>query len=303
MAQIFNSAVMTDAGAALLAAAQAGTATLNFTAVVTGDGIHADKSVEHLRTLTALANQKQSFVISDSRVLRNVSVEMTSILTNAALSTGYYLNEIGLLCQDGDDASTSTLFSIAVTSAERGDYFPSASESSGVEITQHFLITTSNTANITIAIGSDIYALKSDLDDHEDSIINSAAGVHGIRYHADSLQYFDGDNWIKISSGGSKITVTTEDPDLFGAAVTLTHDGETITGTMSDTGNCEFTGVTFIGSVSVSATKDSYSGSDTINVPYYGEYESEVATGVINTLSITTSEPTLYGRAVYMVQT
>ena len=300
MAQIFNAAVMTDAGAALLAASQAGTATLNFTAVVTGNGVYTDKSVDYLRTLTALLSEKQSFDISDVDITQDVAVQMTSIISNATLHEGYFLNEIGLLCQNGDDATTSTLFSIAVTSADQGDYFPSTEESSGVEITQHFIVKTSNTANITVAIGSDIYALKTDLDAHEDSVIGSYNGVHGIRYYSDVLQYYDsvGERWESIPLGGSRVKVTTEDPDLLGATVTLTCGAESISGTMSNAGVCEFTGVSFIGTVAVSAVKGAYSGTDSISIPYFGIYASEVASGEIYAIDITTNEPTLYGKTI-----
>ena len=300
MAQIFNAAVMTDSGAALLAASQAGTATLNFTAVVTGNGVHTDKSVDHLKTLTSLLSQKQSFNITDVDIIEDISVQMTSVLSNAELNEGYFLNEIGLICQNGNDASTSTLFSIAVTSADQGDYFPSAQESAGVEIVQHFIVTTSNTANITVAIGSDIYALKSDLDSHEDSMVKSYNGVHGIRYYSDVLQYYDSTEhqWTDIPLGGSRVKVTTEDPDLLGATVTLTCGADSISGTMSNEGVCEFTGVSFIGTVSVSAVKGAYSGTDTISIPYFGIYASEVATGEIYTIDITTNETTLYGKTI-----
>ena len=300
MAQIFNAAVMTDAGAALLAASQAGTATLNFTAVVTGNGVYTDKSVDYLRTLTALLSQKQSFDISDVDIAQDVSVQMTSIISNAALHEGYFLNEIGLLCQNGDDATTSTLFSIAVTSADQGDYFPSTEESSGVEITQHFIVKTSNTANITVQIGSDIYALKQDLDAHEDALVGSYNGVHGIRYYSDVLQFYDPvqERWEGIPLGGSRVKVITEDSALYGATVTLTCGAESLSGVMSNAGVCEFTGVSFIGTVSVSAVKGAYSGNDTINIPYFGIYASEVATGEIYTINVTTNEPTLYGRTI-----
>ena len=300
MAQIFNAAVMTDAGAALLAASQAGTATLNFTAVVTGNGVYTDKSVDYLRTLTVLLSQKQSFDISDVDIAQDVSVQMTSIISNAALHEGYFLNEIGLLCQNGDDASTSTLFSVAVTSADQGDYFPSTEESSGVEITQHFIVKTSNTANITVQIGSDIYALKTDLDAHEDSLVGSYNGVHGIRYYSDVLQYYDPaqERWEGIPLGGSRVKVTTEDPDLYGATVTLTCGSDSATGVMSNTGECEFTGISFIGTVEVSAVKGIYSGSDSLSIPYFGIYTAEVATGAINIINVTTTEPTLFGKTL-----
>ena len=241
MAQIFNSAVMTDSGAALLSAAQAGTATLNFVAVATGNGIHTDKSEEALKVRTSLLSQKQSFSISDKEIIENVSVKVTSTLTNESLAAGYYVNEIGLFCQDGDDSSTLTLFSIAVTAADQGDYFPAFSESGLVEIVQNFIVSVSNTANITVAIGSDVYALATDLEAHEEAGINSAEGVHGIRFYEEKLQYYDEDEeeWVDIETGGG--TTIVQVPDV--TIGTYYYNGTTQGPTVSyDTDNCALTG-------------------------------------------------------------
>ena len=142
MAQIFNTAVLTDSGNALLTKAHAGEAELRFTAIVAGDGTYTDKTPEYLKTLTALKNQKQSFGISDKEIIEDTSVEVTATLTNEELEAGYYLNEIGLLAQDGEDASTSTLFSIAVVTGAQGDYFPPFAAAGLVEIIQNFIAET-----------------------------------------------------------------------------------------------------------------------------------------------------------------
>jgi len=213
MAQIFNTAVLTDSGNALLTKAHAGEAELRFTAIVAGDGTYTDKTPEYLKTLTALRNQKQSFGISDKEIIEDTSVEVTATLTNEELEAGYYLNEIGLLAQDGDDASTSTLFSIAVVAGAQGDYFPPFAAAGLVEIIQNFIIATSNTANITVAIGSDVYALASDLEAHEKSPIKSNNGTHGLRYKNDTFQVYDGvlETWKDADvAKGSELTTHAE---------------------------------------------------------------------------------------------
>lgn len=51
---------------------------------------------------------------------------------------------------------------------------------------------------------------------HPDKTINSEEGVHGLREWDEKLEYFDGENWIEIKTGGSSIGVG----DVIGASIT-----------------------------------------------------------------------------------
>lgn len=70
------------------------------------------------------------------------------------------------------------------------------------------------------------------------------------------------------SGGGSTIKVTTSESSLYGQTVTLTDGTTTLTGTFSNAGECEFTGVMMIGTL----TATSSTASKSIQVPYFGVY-------------------------------
>lgn len=70
------------------------------------------------------------------------------------------------------------------------------------------------------------------------------------------------------SGGGSTILVTTSESTLYGQTVTLSDGTTTMSGTFSNTGECEFTGVMMVGTL----TATSGTASTSINVPYFGVY-------------------------------
>lgn len=201
MAQIFGNAVLTDGGAALIAACEAEEETLVFTRVVTGDGVHSDKSTAALKIRTALISQKQSFSISGKRQTAAVA-KITAVLSNRYLETGYFMNELGLYAQKGSDTSTEVLFSIAVVVAAQGDWFPPYNGVSPAEVVQSFAITSCNDVTVTIALETDSYALKAELGDLDDLDTSDKANiVEAINEIADKFDSEDGT--LKVQYGGT----------------------------------------------------------------------------------------------------
>ena len=70
------------------------------------------------------------------------------------------------------------------------------------------------------------------------------------------------------SGGGSTILVTTSESSLYGQTVSLTDGTTTMNGTFSNAGECEFTGVMMVGTL----TASSGGASTSIQVPYFGVY-------------------------------
>lgn len=168
MAQLFNNAVLTNAGAEIIARAQSEGLPIIFSSVVCGNGVHTDKSVNALKALTALKSQKQSFPISGKSRTGDNAVKLSAILTNIDLTAGYYMNEIGIMAHVG--SSTDTLFSIAVTAGEQGDFFPPYNGSSPAEIQQSFVVTFSNETAVNIQVVSGLYALKTEIGDLDELV-------------------------------------------------------------------------------------------------------------------------------------
>ncbi len=294
----YNAAVMTDAGAAMLAQSQMGS-TLTFTRFGTGNGIYADKSIDALKVLTNLKSQKQSFLISGKSSSED-EVKVTTVISNEDLTSSYYINEIGLFAKI--DNGAEALFSICVATTDNSTLFEAYNGETPITMTQTFVIKTSNASEIVVVLPSDVYALASDLEAHENQQVASQTGVHGLRYYDDTLAKYNDTTheWdeIQTGGGGSTITVITEDALLVGGTVTLTGDGEPVTGIMPSTGSIVFEGVPMTGTITVTVENGSETGTDTLAVPYFGNYEVEVATGVINAIEISTTETTLYGKTI-----
>lgn len=160
MAQNYANAVLTNVGAELLARAQAGLTTINFTKIVTGNGVYTDKSVDALKRMTALKSQKQAFPLSSKEIYEDTAVKVTTVITNRTLTHGYFMNEIGLYAED---QGVEILYSIAVCAGEQGDYMPPYNGESAAEIIQSFVVTVDNALAVTIALRSDSYALARDV--------------------------------------------------------------------------------------------------------------------------------------------
>lgn len=165
MAQ-FYAAVMTNDGAALLAAALAGTAKIEFTTLVAGDGEYTEgeRAVSALQQRTALKSQKQSVAFSSIVVESDTSVHLTAALDNEELLAGYYVREVGLYATDAlDPDAVPVLYSISV--AQVADYMPPYNGLTPTTIVQEYYATVDNSANVTIEAGAGAYALADDLAD------------------------------------------------------------------------------------------------------------------------------------------
>lgn len=156
MPQPFNDAVITDAGAALLLKVETGTASLEVTRIVVGDGAYsqAEKSTANLRKRTALKNQRNVYTPSSVVVNSPNAVKITVIISNedpvtqeALVTQPYFINEIGVYCKEhGGPSSTEVLYCIAVTSGEVGDYMPAYQGGGAAQITQDIYLTVGNAA-------------------------------------------------------------------------------------------------------------------------------------------------------------
>ena len=108
MPQIFNNAVMTDNGRALLSKEIAGECMIQITRMSIGSGVYtaAEKDPDTLQKMTALKNEMQSTGLSSLKRQDNTSVIVTGIFTNDNLETAYNINEIGLYAQEKGNRST-----------------------------------------------------------------------------------------------------------------------------------------------------------------------------------------------------
>lgn len=202
----FNNAIMTTGGAALLAATTVGTARLKFTKLVTGSGIYTDqeKTRGSLQDRTSLKAQKQEFPFSSITMASETCVKLVALISNAALSTGYYVNEVGIYAVDElDEDADPVLYSIAI--ANVADYLPPYNGLTPSTITQEYFATVDNALEVTIQTKTGAVALVEDLEALETKlgfIMQSNDHIYPGRdltsvFAQEIAQYSDAWAWIK----------------------------------------------------------------------------------------------------------
>lgn len=200
MPQPYRDAVITDAGAELLARIESGTASLEVTKVVVGSGSYssAEKQPSSLRGRTALKAEKNTYTPSSVTISDAISIKITTLLSNVnpvtgepLVTSGYYLNEIGVYCKEHNGASsTEVLYCIAVTRGDVGDYMPAYQGGGAAQITQDIYLTCGNAATTYVniagaaALATDLSALATRVADieqyHDDlgfSVVDGALHV------------------------------------------------------------------------------------------------------------------------------
>ena len=158
MAGVFNEAVLTTKGIALLAKAQANICAIQFTRAVTGNGSYS--SGEDLTGRTALKSQKQTFNLNTVTVKNNTNVFVKFIVTNYKssidyLTQGYYVTEIGLYAMDPDEGEI--LYAIATAVTDQWDYMPSYNNLIPAKITIDMLAEVVNADTVTIEAPNEMY--------------------------------------------------------------------------------------------------------------------------------------------------
>lgn len=168
----FGSAVITDAGAALLAQVMAGSKKLEFTALTVGDGTYTaeEKTQTALQAMTAMKNQRLSFPFNSVAPYSNTTVKLKAVVSNVTVTSGFYINEVGIWAKDASDAlADPILYSIVV--ANTPDYLPAYNGSTPSTIEQDWYTTLSNNASSTIVVDDSAYTLLSDFEEFKDDTI------------------------------------------------------------------------------------------------------------------------------------
>ncbi|MBS5822396.1 MAG: phage tail protein [Clostridium argentinense] len=220
----FKSTVITEKGHALMAKTLAGDNKMTFSKVCTSDYQYPAET--DFEKLTSLKNIKQTSEISSITLISDVSVKVRSIFENTDLTEGYYVRAVGLFAIDPDEGEI--LYSITI--ANQSDWMPPNNGVSASSILIDLITVISNASNVTIEVNQNATVTIEDLKDHTDSEVASEAGIHGIRYFEEKLQFNNGEGWIDIETesggippadmkniniqiGNQELTLLFEDPD------------------------------------------------------------------------------------------
>jgi peptidoglycan/xylan/chitin deacetylase (PgdA/CDA1 family) len=171
-----NASVITTKGRALIAKVQAGTATMQFTKIKTGNGVYT--GLENLVNATALLNMKQEFNISSITIEDTTTVKLKTLLSNEGLAEGYYITEIGLFAQDPIEGMI--LYSITTAINGKGDYFPAYDSNNIATIILENYATVAAASSTTIKAGTGALALAEDVSKLETDVSGFTTTFNGL---------------------------------------------------------------------------------------------------------------------------
>lgn len=155
----FKSALLTSKGIALLAKASTGKATIEFTRAATGDGSYVDS--ENTTQRNELKSPKQSFPITNIKIINNSTVYLKFVISNIELTHGYYIKEVGIYAKDPDEGEI--LYSLAVAVENEYDFLPAYNELIPSTIIMEFYTEVSNAKEVRIEVQEGVFALAEDL--------------------------------------------------------------------------------------------------------------------------------------------
>lgn len=158
----FRAAVMTDAGASLMAAAFAEGFQMEFVKMLIGSGKYEEneKTVEALKKRTDLKSKRQEVGFSSTASAKENVIQLKALVTNENLDEGYHMTEIAVIAKKAGEGEPEILYSIAI--ADEADYLPP--KESPIEIIQEFYTKVSNTEKVSINLNMSTVALAEDVE-------------------------------------------------------------------------------------------------------------------------------------------
>ena len=162
----YNGAWLTDKGKALLAKAQAGVTTIDFTHMEAGSGTYADDEI--LDGLSSMRRSNQVVGVGSVNVVNSSTVRVRSVFSNIDLTEGYFITEIGLFARDPDEGEI--LYSIVTAKEGRADYMAGYNGISPVSITISMHSTVSNAASVSVVGDYSAYLSVADFNEFKTSI-------------------------------------------------------------------------------------------------------------------------------------
>ncbi|WP_242945194.1 phage tail-collar fiber domain-containing protein [Oribacterium sp. C9] len=178
---------MTTKGLQLIALAQAGQTSIQFTGFQVGAGDWgASPTLAQLQEATALRSSKGSFPISRSEYVNPATTKLTLVASNQSNTTGgYYVTEVGIFAKWTDN--TSFLYAIYVTEQDKADWFPAYNSITPSSITYSVPITVANATTVSIdtsaagiATEDEVLQLQADVADIKGFIGYSSNHIFGL---------------------------------------------------------------------------------------------------------------------------
>lgn len=120
---VYQKAIVTDKGNALLAKAVAGVCHMQFTKIALG----SDKLTGDLASKVSIGSIKQSSQIATAVIQNDTTVSLEAPFENKELKEGYYIRNIGLYAMDPDEGEILYSISVADESKATANWMPAYS--------------------------------------------------------------------------------------------------------------------------------------------------------------------------------
>ena len=169
----FNGFILTEKGRELLAKGLSGE-TITFTKMAIGDGI----SLTSERERTALVNQITTLPILNINAKGNGTCEISALLTNKSVTTGFYIKELGIFAHGNDNVEILYAYNISTNP----DFVPPFSANNVVEIEYVDTIIVDQVANITAVIDPSITYITKKYADENYLVTARLAEIIGLEF-------------------------------------------------------------------------------------------------------------------------
>ncbi|WP_082729365.1 phage tail-collar fiber domain-containing protein [Leptotrichia sp. oral taxon 847] len=169
----FNGFILTEKGRELLAKGLAGE-TITFTKMAIGDGT----SLTSERERTALVNQITTLPILNINAKGNGTCEISALLTNKSVTTGFYIKELGIFAHGNDNVEILYAYNISTSP----DFVPPFSANNVVEIEYVDTIIVDQVANITAVIDPSITYITKKYADENYLVSSRLAEILGLQF-------------------------------------------------------------------------------------------------------------------------
>lgn len=226
----FSKFIITNAGQALTAKALAGECPISFTKVCASSTVYTE---EQITELVALDEIKQTAFISGITRTNETTVKVDVALTNAELTTGYYMHTIGLYAE-GESGEDEILYGVTIETSG-GYYIPAYSGTTVSSVCLQLYIGVGNAENVSLEVNPSAYALAKDLQnlaatleknyDNSDTVDMKISRIDLTGYAEKS----EAISVAGIGKDGKTITFTRADGTTFTVTITGTTYGEATT--------------------------------------------------------------------------
>ena len=203
MSKPFCDAIITAAGAQLLAKVEAGTAAMEITKIVIGEGVYSveERNPDNLKQRTSLKIPRNTFSPSHVDVVSEDSIKIRVLISNVdpvtgepLVSAGYFFNELAVYeKENGGESTTECMYCVAITTGDTGDYIPPYEGGGAAQIIQDIYLTVGNAATTYVDIAGAAFLategqqLKTDMADLSAGLESLSDDVDEFKAHIETI--------------------------------------------------------------------------------------------------------------------